>query len=127
MTQSIIAEDLNAYESAMWFTSSYLISAASVAPVVGRLAMVFSPGIMVLIAAFFFALGAIVTSQAQTLAVFILGRVLVGVGGGGILTLSQVLVIQLTSKRRRGLFIGLCNAVCYRARDIPVRLTDAML
>ena len=111
MTQSIIAADLDAYESAMWFTSSYLIVMASLAPLIGRLAMIFSPGHMVLVSALFFAVGAVVTSQARSFGVFILGRVLTGVGGGGVLTLAMILVLQLTSKKRRGLFIGLTNAV----------------
>jgi MFS family permease len=110
MTQSIIAEDLGAYENAMWFTTSYLITAASLAPVVGRLSTIFTPGIMILVSSFIFSAGAIVTSQACTFLVFILGRVLIGIGGAGIMTLSLILVLQLTSKRRRGLFIGLVNA-----------------
>lgn len=112
MTQSVIAEELDAYENAMWFSSSYMITAASIAPLVGRFSMIFSPGSMLLISAGCFSVGSIIASQAHTFATFIFGRVIVGIGGGGILTLSQVLVIQLTSKRRRGLFIGLTNAVC---------------
>ncbi|KAJ9137432.1 MFS general substrate transporter [Coniochaeta hoffmannii] len=110
MTQSTIAADLNAYEGAMWFTSAYLIAVASMAPLVGRLAMIFSPGLMTLASSLFFVVGALVSSQAMSFAVFILGRVLVGIGGAGVMTLSMILVLQLTSKRRRGLFIGLVNA-----------------
>lgn len=109
--QSTIAADLNAYESAMWFTSSFLISASSVSPLVGRLAMIFSPGVMLLVASFLFALGTLITSQARSFAVFVMGRIIVGIGAGGVMTLSMILVIQLTSKRRRGLWIGLVNAV----------------
>lgn len=109
-TQSTIAEELDAYENAMWFTSSYLITTASLAPLVGRLSTIFSPGALVLVSSFFFAVGAIVTSQARSFAVFIAGRVLIGTGGAGVMTLSLILVLQLTSKRRRGLFIGLVNA-----------------
>lgn len=110
MTQSTIAADLDAYEGAMWFTSAYLIAVASMAPLVGRLAMIFSPGVMTLASSLFFVVGALVSSQATTFAVFIVGRVLVGIGGAGVMTLSMILVLQLTSKRRRGLFIGLVNA-----------------
>ncbi|KAK1831642.1 major facilitator superfamily domain-containing protein, partial [Podospora conica] len=109
-TQSAIAADLEAYDNAMWFTSSYLISQASVAPLLGRLAMVFSPGAMIMFTSFFFSVGAIVTSQAQSFGPFIVGRVLSGIGGGGVMTLAMILVIQLASKRRRGLIIGLTNA-----------------
>lgn len=125
MTQSTIAEDLDSYADAMWFTSAYLITMASMAPLVGRLAMIFSPGVMILVSSLFFALGALVSSLARRFGVFILGRVLSGVGGAGVLTLSMILVLQLTSKRRRGLFIGMVNAVSYIRRDI--RWDECML
>lgn len=111
-TQSAIADDLESYDNAMWFTSSYLISQASVAPLLGRLAMIFSPGAMIMFTSFFFSVGAVVTSQAQSFRPFIIGRILSGIGGGGVMTLAMILVIQLASKRRRGLIIGLTNAVC---------------
>ena len=111
-TQSAIAADLESYDNALWFTSSYLISQASVAPLLGRLAMVFSPSAMILFTSSFFSIGAIVTSQAQCFTTFVIGRVLSGIGGGGVMTLPVILVIQLSSKRRRGLLIGLTNAVC---------------
>jgi len=109
--QSTIAADLDAYESAMWLTSSYLISMSSVSPLIGRLAMQFSPQVMILFSSAWFSIGAVVTSQARSFAAFVFGRVLVGIGGGGVMTLSLILVIQLTSKRTRGLMIGLTNAV----------------
>ncbi|KAK4179880.1 putative vacuolar basic amino acid transporter 1 [Triangularia setosa] len=109
-TQSSIAADLDSYQHAMWFTSSYMISMSSTAPLVGRLSMIFSPGVMVFICSTWFAIGAVITSIAPTFGVFILGRVLCGVGSGGIMTLCMILVIQLTSKKKRGLWIGLVNA-----------------
>jgi len=124
-TQSTIAADLDAYEYAMWFTSSYMITMSSVAPLMGRLSMIFTPGDMILISSCFFSVGAVVTSQARTFAVFIVGRVLVGVGGGGILTLAMILVIQLTSKKRRGLWIGLTNAVS-SSPFRPKRLSNSL-
>ncbi|TLD09424.1 uncharacterized protein PgNI_07672 [Pyricularia grisea] len=110
MAQSDVAADLDAYESAMWFTSSYLMAMSSLAPLVGKLAVVFSTATMVVVSSCAFSLGAIMCSQATTFAVFIAGRVLSGAGGAGVMTLSLILVIQYTSKKRRGLFIGLVNA-----------------
>lgn len=110
MAQSAVATDLDAYEEAMWFTSSYLMAMSSLSPLVGKLAAVFSPATMVAVSTLSFALGAIVCSQATRLAVFIAGRVLLGASGAGIMTLSLILIIQYTSKKRRGLFIGLVNA-----------------
>jgi predicted MFS family arabinose efflux permease len=109
MVQSSIAEELEAYELATWFTSAYMIAVASSAPLAGRLATIFSPGLMILGSGLSLAVGAIVTSQAGSFAVFTLGRVLTGIGGGGVMTLSLILVLQLTSRRRRGLFVGMVN------------------
>ncbi|TDZ26592.1 Efflux pump dotC [Colletotrichum orbiculare MAFF 240422] len=110
MTQSVIAEELNAYEGAMWFTSSYLISMASMAPLVGRLSTIFSPRDLVLPLGGCFAVGGIITSTARSFWVLIFGRIITGTGGAGIMTLSIILVLELVSKKRRGIFIGLVNA-----------------
>ncbi|TDZ39840.1 Efflux pump dotC [Colletotrichum spinosum] len=110
MTQSVIAEELNAYEGAMWFTSSYLISMASLAPLVGRLSTIFSPRDLVLPLGGCFAVGGIITSTARSFWVLIFGRIVTGTGGAGIMTLSVILVLELVSKKRRGIFIGLVNA-----------------
>lgn len=110
MTQSAIADDLKVYENAMWFTSSYLIATSSISPVFGRLATIFSPRSLVAPIGVFFALGGAVTASAQSFGTLILGRVLTGLGGAGTMTVSVILVLELTSKRRRGLFIGLVNA-----------------
>lgn len=78
-------------------------------PLYGRFAQIFSPKSIVLVAAVLFTIGAFIASQAQSLAVFLVGRALQGVGSAGILTLSIILVIDLTGKKHRGLFIGLAN------------------
>ncbi|CAK7239388.1 MAG: hypothetical protein STHCBS139747_000818 [Sporothrix thermara] len=110
MAQSDVAADLDAYEHAMWFTSVYLIAAASFAPLVGRLATVFSASYLTGFSALMFAVGAVLTAQASTLPTFLAGRIIVGTGGAGIMTLSLIVVLQFASKRRRGLFVGLVNA-----------------
>ena len=57
-----------------------------------------------------FSIGLLATSKAPSLAAFLVGRVVSGIGAAGILTISIILVLELTGKKRRGLFIGLVNA-----------------
>lgn len=109
MVQSAIAEELDAYEDAMWFTTAYLIATSAMAPLAGRLATMFPPRGLALPIAFFFATGGLVTALSHSFWAFILGRVLSGVGGAGIMTLSVILVLELASKERRGVFVGLVN------------------
>ncbi|KAH6690625.1 major facilitator superfamily domain-containing protein [Plectosphaerella plurivora] len=108
-TQSAIADDLEEYEKAMWFSTAYLMSTSALSPLVGRLATIFSPRVLALPIGLFFAAGGITTAMARTFGVFILGRVLTGVAGAGIMTLAVILVLELTGKKTRGVFIGLVN------------------
>ena len=73
------------------------------------MAQIFSPRNCVFVASLFFSAGGIITSQAQNLKTFLLGRAIQGVGGAGIMTISFILVLELSGKKRRGLFIGLLN------------------
>lgn len=52
----------------------------------------------------------VVASQAHDLKTFLIGRAISGVGGAGIMTISFILVLELSGKKKRGLFIGLVNA-----------------
>ncbi|KAI9054109.1 hypothetical protein LZ554_001280 [Drepanopeziza brunnea f. sp. 'monogermtubi'] len=108
-TQSRIAEDLDAFAEASWFTSTYLIAMSSCSPLAAKLAEIFSPRNCVFAASILFAVGDVVTSQAHTLLVFLLGRAIQGIASAGIMTTSYILVLELSGKKKRGLFIGLVN------------------
>ncbi|EKD16548.1 putative MFS multidrug transporter [Drepanopeziza brunnea f. sp. 'multigermtubi' MB_m1] len=108
-TQSRIAEDLDAFAEASWFTSTYLIAMSSCSPLAAKLAEIFSPRNCVFAASILFAVGDVITSQAHTLLVFLLGRAIQGIASAGIMTTSYILVLELSGKKKRGLFIGLVN------------------
>ncbi|OOQ84550.1 MFS multidrug transporter [Penicillium brasilianum] len=108
--QSDIAADLDAFDQATWFTSAYLIAASSVTPLTGRLAEIFTPRLYVIFASTTLAIGLFITAAAPTLAVFLLGRAVAGVGSGGLMSIAIILVVDLASPKRRGLCIGMINA-----------------
>lgn len=132
-TQSKIAEDLDSFAEASWFTSTYLVSndypssnsssylnfhkltpvqigLSSMSPLAARLAQVFSPRNCIFTSALLFAIGGVITSQAPDLKHFLIGRAISGIAGAGIMTISFILILELTSKKRRGIFIGLANS-----------------
>lgn len=57
-----------------------------------------------------FALGCIISAFAPTLAVFLLGRAVTGLGAAGIYTVSTIVVLQLTGPKQRGIAIGVLNS-----------------
>lgn len=109
-TQSAIAADLEAFEKASWFTSAYLIAMSSMAPLMGRLSQVFSPRLCIFVSSMIMTVGVSITSLASTFSIFILGRVVTGIGGAGLLTIATILIVQLAAPKQRGLFLGLANS-----------------
>ncbi|KAL7894654.1 MFS general substrate transporter [Trichoderma sp. TUCIM 5745] len=109
MIQGSLAADLHSPSQTMWFTTSYLIASSSLTPLAGSLATTFSPRAIVLPTAVFFSLGSLLASQADSFAVFVVGRVVMGCGGAGVVVMSVVFVIELAGKRRRGVMIGVVN------------------
>jgi len=93
----------------------------------GRLAQIFSPRSCVLVSALFFSVGGVVASQALTLRVFLLGRAIQGMGGGSIATISLILVLEFSGKKRRGLYIGLINSVFTMGVSFGAVIAGALL
>ena len=86
------------------------ISMSSVVPLAGRLSQTFAPHVCILVFSTIFTIGIIITSVAPSLASFLLGRSITGIGAAGVLPLAIVLVLELTNEKQRGIFVGLVNS-----------------
>lgn len=106
---SSIATDLDAPRYVSWFTSAYLIAVTSLTPVAGRLSQIFTARYYLFGSVIIQAIGLLVTSQARSLAIFLLGRVLTGIGSSAVTPVAFILVTDLGSSRRRGLLFGCVN------------------
>lgn len=59
--------------------------------------------------------------------IFVLGRIIQGIGGGSIMTVSLILVLELSAKKRRGLHIGLVNSVFTMGVSFGAVIAGALL
>jgi MFS family permease len=59
--------------------------------------------------------------------VFLLGRIIQGIGGGSIMTVSLILVLELSVKKRRGLHVGLVNSVFTMGVSFGAVIAGALL
>ncbi|KAF4216826.1 hypothetical protein CNMCM8980_007341 [Aspergillus fumigatiaffinis] len=107
--QSDIAEDFDAFSETTWFSSAYLIAMSSVSPLAGRLCQIFTARNYTLFSVAILSVGLFVTAASRSLPVFLFGRALSGCGSAGVMVTSFIFILDLTSKKRRGLFIGLLN------------------
>ncbi|KAL9110534.1 MAG: hypothetical protein Q9227_004892 [Pyrenula ochraceoflavens] len=92
---------------AFWVGTSYLLTHAVVQPFLAALSDIFGRSIILLGSLIFFTAGTIVCCVSQSLGVLIAGRCIQGVGGGGIIALSLVIMTDIVPLRQRPRFYGI--------------------
>jgi MFS family permease len=95
-----------------WVGSAYALASAAILPMTGGLAQVFgrSPAYLGFIAVF--AIGSIICGAAQNMSMLIAGRTVQGLGGGGILSLSVIVIGDMVTLEERGLYAGGSFGMC---------------
>lgn len=91
--------------------SGFLLGYIAVLPLIGRLADVISRSRILLGCLAIFVIGSGVTALAVDLDVLVAGRVVQGVGGGGLVPATLALVADLWPPGRRGMPLGIVGAV----------------
>jgi EmrB/QacA subfamily drug resistance transporter len=102
-------------ERASWVVVSYLIASTIAAPIYGRLGDAFGRRKLMFAALFLFILASLFCAASPTIELLTLARVLQGLGGGGLMTLSQALVGESIPPRERARYQGYLAAVAVSA------------
>lgn len=93
-----------------WVSSGYLLPTAVLSMNWGKISQVFGRKYTMLVAIVLFEGGSLVCALANSMNMLIGGRVLAGVGGGGIQVLVFVILTEITTLQQRGMFQGLVGA-----------------
>ena len=101
-----ISGSLGGLRDSSWIVVSYLLASAVIVPMYGRLGDLRGKRNMLLLALAVFAVGSLACSLAQSMPQLVAARVLQGLGGGGLMTLSQALVGELVPPIERVRFQG---------------------
>jgi EmrB/QacA subfamily drug resistance transporter len=106
-----IAASTGKVERASWIVVSYLIASTIAAPIYGRLGDAFGRRRLMFIALVVFIAASLLCAVSPTIELLTLARVLQGLGGGGLMTLSQALVGEAIPPRERARYQGYLAAV----------------
>ncbi|CAG8419970.1 unnamed protein product [Penicillium salamii] len=109
-----ISSSFNSFSLLSWLATSYLISNAACQPLSGRLTDIYSRRWGLVFSNIFFAIGNLICGLARAQWVIILGRVVAGVGGGGLTAISTFVTSDLIPLRKRGIWQGIGN-ICFGA------------
>src|SRR5579871_6739837 len=96
---------------AFWAGTSYLLASTILQPIIGSFSHIFGRKPLVLISVFFFAVGIIIASIANDFTIILVGRSIQGVGGGGILTMIEIVVTDLVPLRIRGQYYSMISSM----------------
>ncbi len=101
-----IAADLGDVERVSWVVVSYLVAATIAAPVYGRLGDLIGRRRLMFVALAIFVTASGLCALAPSVLALVGARLLQGLGGGGLMTLSQALVGESVPPRERGRYQG---------------------
>ncbi|HEY7718028.1 MAG TPA: MFS transporter, partial [Pedococcus sp.] len=102
---------IDALQKATPIISGFLLGYVAVLPLIGRLSDLVSRQQVLLWCLAVFVLGSAVTALAVELPVLVAGRVVQGIGGGGLVPATLALVADLWPPGRRGTPLGVVGAV----------------
>jgi len=97
-----IGRDFGDFENLSWVIISYLLSSTVVSPLYGKLSDIHGRRAMMLVAIGLFVAGSAASAAAPDMAMLIAGRTLQGIGGGGIVPLTQTTIADMITPRERG-------------------------
>ncbi|EEP77863.1 conserved hypothetical protein [Uncinocarpus reesii 1704] len=96
---------------AFWSGTSFLLCSTVFQPTFASLSNIFGRKPLILIAIVFFLAGTLVAGLSENFTHMLIGRSIQGVGGGGLIALSEIIVTDLVPLRLRGQYFGILSAM----------------
>ena len=97
-----IGRELDDVHSLPWLITAYLLASTAVVPLYGKIADIHGRQFTLRIAILAYLAGSLVCALAPNMLVLILGRVLHGLGGGGLSSMGMIVLGDLVSPKERG-------------------------
>jgi EmrB/QacA subfamily drug resistance transporter len=101
-----MAGELGGLDQLAWVLTAYLLTSTASTPLWGKLSDLKGRRWTFQVAIVWFLVASALTGAAQTMPQLIIGRGLQGIGGGGIMALTFVILGDLVSPRERGRYMG---------------------
>ena len=106
-----IVSDLGGAEHLSWVVTAYMLASTATTVLWGKLGDLFGRKTLFITCILIFLVGSILSGTSQTMGQLIAWRAVQGVGGGGLMVLSQAIIGDVVPPRERGKYQGLFGAV----------------
>ncbi|KAI8807530.1 major facilitator superfamily domain-containing protein [Cladochytrium replicatum] len=110
-TLPTIVTEFQAGDLIAWVGTGYMLTSASFACVYGKLSDIFGRKWTFLSVILIFEFGSLLCGLANSMEMLIVGRIVQGVGGGGLFALILIIISDIVSLRERGKYQGMLGSV----------------
>lgn len=106
-----IVGELDGVDHMLWVTTAYLVAATITMPVYGKVGDLVGRKTLFVVALSIFLVGSLVGALAPDMTWLVAGRAIQGLGGGGLMILSQAIIADVVPVRERSKYMGAMGAV----------------
>lgn len=96
---------------AFWSGTSFLLTSTVFQPIIGSFSHIFGRKPLIYLSLAFFTAGAIVAAVANNFTVILVGRSIQGIGGGGIICMTEIVITDMVPLRERGKWFSMFSVM----------------
>ncbi|CAK7220306.1 hypothetical protein SCUCBS95973_004114 [Sporothrix curviconia] len=94
-----------------WVGTAYLLTSTACQPLYGRLSDIFGRKVILVGCLLVFLFGGILSGVSRNMSMLIVSRAIAGIGGGGIITMVNIVISDVVSLKERGKYQGIIGVV----------------
>ena len=102
----MLSAELGGFAWLAWVVSGYLVAVAVITPIYGKLGDLYGRRLMLSVSIGIFLVASVLCALSTSMAMLVMARVLQGIGGGGLISISQGIIADVVSPRERGRYQG---------------------
>ncbi|MGX9901429.1 MDR family MFS transporter [Arthrobacter sp. SA17] len=106
-----IVGELHGVSDMLWVITAFILTSTISMPVYGKLGDLMGRKSLLIAAIILFMIGSVIGALATDMGVLITARVIQGLGGGGLMILSQAVIADVVPPRERGKYMGMMGGV----------------
>lgn len=103
--------ELGGVDHMLWVMTAYILASTIMMPIYGKMSDLIGRKGPLVVAIVLFMAGSIIGGLASDMGMLIAARVIQGLGGGGLIILSQAIIADVVPARERGKYMGIMGAV----------------
>ncbi|MBG6084508.1 MDR family MFS transporter [Zhihengliuella flava] len=103
--------ELNGVEHMAWVITAFILASTVMMPIYGKLGDMYGRKHLLIGAIAVFVGGSVMGALAQDMNLLIAARAVQGIGGGGLIILSQAIIADVVPARERGKYMGIMGGV----------------